>query len=286
MDILNSLVKGTLVPSMVTAGLLIGENFVYKGPLRQGSHLMALFFGFVTGFLLIVGHVTFPPSDATHWIFWLALIGAIWPFGLRVGNKNLTLGNGLRVARIIRWLALACVTAGLLRPLILGEWSAMQSAVEVTPLALVFTILWDMNERGIKPESMPGMLSGWLAVLTALSFFMVFSGSALMGQLVGLLCSVVGVAWVWSLIFPKRPVNPHIVGMVIFLLLGYTINAYYYMEANAFRLIHVLLPLMFIGPLTHFLFARGFSRWSVAAIQMVLSAAISGSGVYLAYQSY
>lgn len=273
MFLLKQLAPGLLVASLVTAVLLGVAGWLWRRNPWAGA--VALGLGYAVGHVTAAGWPALPPTEATQWLFFFALVA------LLAG----VLDTFLRIARPWRlglWLALcAGLLALLLRPKIQSSWTPAQSALWLLGLAALMTILAASLGRIARPHA-DAVFTLFAAALVCggSGIALVLSGSLLLGQLAFVLAAGVGVALVAAWFFPELPLAAGAVPVIVALLTGLWVNGYFYAELPAICALLFALALVLPALLPSMATALGNSR--LLAKPLLLRAAVVALPVAIA----
>ncbi len=264
-----ALILSVVAPALVAAVLLAAG--LALGPTRAGAWALALIapLGAVAAYVSVRGVPSFPPSDASVWPMWLALVVAV------VGTA--VVGDG--AASRARWpwrLIVSGLTAWLVcRPLIAASWTAGVAVTVVGVATVVLAGIWAALEaRSVQvtgpamPLALGALGGGTAAVLGA-------SGTALLAQTAAGAGVGFGLATLLGLVRPELRVSSA-VGPLIVIAGGFLLGGFCYAEVGlaslamlAFgALIVAVLPIASEGP-----------RWRTAIIYGVVLAVLSGAAI-------
>jgi hypothetical protein len=192
MSLLQQILPSAIVAMTVAAGICGLALYWGKERVRAAAGPVALGLAYLSGHLVITGRVTFPPTDTTNWLPYLALAAA-------------ALGASCALVPTRPWARLiifAMVSAGalklLLKPKFQYGWSLGEGWLWVAGLVSVFVllavILDALGRRTATATEMPVFL-----LVTCAGTFgaLMLSGSILLGQF----AAVLGAAVLGNLVF-------------------------------------------------------------------------------------
>ena len=206
-------------------------NGTWGGPTAIG-------FGYVVGHVGTIGFPPFPAIEATQWLLYFGFAGILLGL-LESRSRGHTLvrwGGRLLFSGFIPWL--------LLHATLKYRWGTIEGMMWVVglgALTLVFFLVLDTLTGRLSGVSSPLIL---LIVTLGSSVVLVLSGSALLGQLAGILASALGAslitAWWQPKLIPRldrdvrfAPLAGEGVTVVAVLLVGLWLNGYFYAEVPA-----------------------------------------------------
>lgn len=273
-----ALLWGILLPGFIVGiGMLVSTKAsTTEGGLSWASLLLGL--AFAAGFLALFGLPPVPSSSrtlaATDWLVWMIAVGGLVMFAS---------GKLRGMAIPLRLLYGGATLALVLRATFEYQWNGAEVYAWPAGLALLgllaFASLRGLVRRS-RGASMPAVL---LVVLTGLALCSALTGSAKIGQLVGLLCAGVGALWIVSWMRPSLRLSSNELTLIVTTALGFGLCAHFYSELPGLEA-----SLLACGAFTPWLahtppFAARSERarglWRVVFALLVVGAAV-GRAVY------
>lgn len=207
--LLGFVLMGVLLPAVVSGVLFLG----LKGFAPRQAGAIALTGGFLAGFIGIsgLGGLRFPPQSAQQWLPVVALLalglGLLEPFYAR----NLLARWGVRLG-LLNLLLWRLFQGQINHPFPDRAWSASTIITNFVLITLVVTVFWwaldylldreyqNLDKDGSRARAV--LPTALVFVLTGSALAVVFSKSAVMGQLTGALTAALGavavVAWLFK----------------------------------------------------------------------------------------
>jgi len=184
----------------------------------------AVVLGYFAGHVLLASWPPIPPAKAVDWLPYLALIAG------GAGLAQRYWGHRWYAAWPVR-LLIACLFAGvLLRSYLQYNWGRVEGLLWIGGLGIAIAVLWNTLERLSAKRtgaSLPLSLCLFCAASSA-AFFL--SGSALLGQLSGVLAAVFGAAVVLAWWAPGLSLASGTLAVFVPVYSGLLIQAYFYSE--------------------------------------------------------
>jgi hypothetical protein len=209
--------QGIFGIALPTVLALILNGLVLKTPTLPESRkwpLIGLIVAgcFVFSYSVIVGSITFPPREATHWLPFIA-VGAV------VFGSMLQFTSG--VARSIVRLIAALVTAWtVLQSQIFGRWPLLMSVEWLVAVTLILFATSRLIERGGAARGTPTEILLGMALAAGFGGIALFlGGSALLGQICGAFGLVLAGLTVLTFFLPPAHLGP-IIPLIYVLALG------------------------------------------------------------------
>ncbi len=237
-----ALVWGVLIP-----GLIVGVGtLLIPLPRTEDRHsswrALLLAAGFGAGFVGLFGAPPMPSSTrtlaATDWMFWVVTLGGA---ALYFSDKNRTL------ALVSRLLLGSAMLAFVLRATIEYQWQGGEAVVWTAGLAgLGLAIGFSLNRLAACRDGASSHAT-LLVLLTGLALCAALTGSAKIGQLVGLICAGVGALWVVKLLRPSLYLSGGELTLIVVAGFGFGLCSYLYSD----------LP----GPDACLIASAGFAPW-------------------------
>jgi len=268
--VLQSLVRGVLIP----AGLAIVGLFITRlMPLRARIPFrgLALAASFVVAYILLAGIPKWPMSGTPEAAVVAGIIAGLW-------TSAEMFAGGRRWLK--RYLLLVLLTGLTIKPMITSLWGWSESVTVLTASALIGLTSWIVVHEGTRQMTSSGSLAILVVLSAGLSVFMGLSGSALMSQLMGVVCTILGVTLLMSFskwVKIEEEFVPFAVIMIFTLFLGF----YHYVEISYQGYYWLFLPLL------AFVIRYSF-RWEMKPLtDVVVMGMISSAPVaFLLWQVY
>ena len=246
--VINNLIKTAAVP-LAAAAIAVLLLSLVPDRFRGGGGWIAgvgMLLGFAAGFFLIAGFSGFPPIKIADWLPYAAafVLLAVWALQrLRFPLRFLfTVG----IVGCLLWLYLRPVAANRET----GELLVTAAILGALWLLLWWVWAWSNESRGPVPESLLVMAVAG----TAASMVTVLDGSALLGQLGGVLAASCGGIFLVRMFRPNLVMGPMPNAVFLSLFGGLLIVAHLYAEVSSLGL-----SLAFISALA--VIPCGFSRF-------------------------
>ena len=267
MPIVVPLLAGILVPAGLSTALLalsvrLGpEGSPPRG--RQALWALSLAAAFLAGHAVVAGIPPLPPVDAGEWLFYFVPLAAALSAIEAIQETPEVLSRLARAALIYGLFFLT------FRPLIDMAWGRQKGAFLVLLLSLLVLSVWQGLAELSRSVRAPALLSALLASAACAAATLALSGSALLGQLAGVLASALAP---FAIIAMWRPAHAPAGGLVApsVLILGALLaqGVYYSALSPSSALVLLAAPLLCAAELFPPL-ARGPARraalWSAAA---------------------
>jgi hypothetical protein len=235
---------------------------------------------YAAGHLGLVGAPPFPPVEATQWLFWLALLAGLW------GAMEDRLRLLARVRLGGRVILAIVLPVALARPLVTYSWGAGKGTLYVALLGIAVAALsWIVQRTAERRDGalVPALL---LVVATGSAGLLVMSGSALLGQLAGLLAAASGAALVLAFWRPRVSLAGGGVTVAVLLLSGLWITGFFYAEMPLPSAILAPLSLAAGAGLAQIPAVRGRGRGQLVVISLVAASILIGAAVGFAAVEY
>ena len=281
MSVVLQAVLSAGAPALLTGLLwLVGGRVPLLTRYRWLLSPLAVGAGYILAYVLISGAPPFPPTDATHWLFYFALIG-------------IALGWLAEIPSDYRWLwgAVALLLLGGMmvlgfKPLIeSGYWTPVSGMRIILVLTLATWLLMVLVAPNGEMERGAG-LPFLLATLGGLSAGLIFyNKSASLGQLAGSLGAIVGIGVIVGWMGRAFRLGRGAVSLVLMLMALLWAMAYSYAELPA----HYLALLYGTGV------SLALNRWkplarlhplALFALRLVLLLLLAGIPLLLSFQAY
>ena len=230
---LSSFLRGVLFP-----GILAGAGLaVVWRPWRRPPTETALpkrswsgFFFALAFFAACAALFGAPPTPfgarvlaGGDWLLWIALVA---------GPLVLVDTALRRLALLTRTLLVLGMLFGVLRAMLRYHWESGEAALWLVGLAALFAMVWSATAALARRQpgaSLPAVL---LLTATGLALCAGLSGSAKLGQTGGAFCACLGAALIIALWRPSFRLDPGDVIVVVLVLFGIGLCAYFYSELS------------------------------------------------------
>ena len=244
MQLLKQMLPSAALAAAVAAALLFVLAFRWKNASRCAGAI-AIGAGYVAGHVLAAGWPLFPPRNATHWLFWFAVIGVIAAVADAVVRLKGTV-------RLLTW-AIICTMACrlILQPKFSYAWSAAEGWLRVFAIALgvvVLTCCLDLVER--RPFGAATLFSVTTILCGGAFIALILSGSLLLGQLACILSAIAATCFL-LIIAVTTPFHPRGAAALLSLVCaGLWLSGFFYAELPAASaLLLALAPTIALLPL-------------------------------------
>jgi len=227
MQLLKQMLPSAALAAAVAAALLFVLAFRWKSASRCAGAI-AIGAGYVAGHVLAAGWSPFPPRNATHWLFWFAVIGVIAAVADAVVRLKGTV-------RLLTW-AIICTMACrlILQPKFSYAWSAAEGWLRVFAIALgvvVLTCCLDLVER--RPFGAATLFSVTTILCGGAFIALILSGSLLLGQLACILSAIAATGFL-LIIAVTTPFHPRGAAALLSLVcVGLWLSGFFYAELPA-----------------------------------------------------
>lgn len=266
--LLESFLKSAVAPAAVATVLFILTGFL-KDPLRARLQGLIFALAFVAGSYIIIGRLSFPPTDSAEALS----IGALLLVGFVMWSPR-----ALGPRYLVRGLFVLALGLILLWPL----RQQLSNPVYHRNLAAFFCLalgIWSIVERASGKVRPTTLILLPLITASALSLMMLFAASASMSQIVTVLCALFGGLLLFSWLMPTRVGVGGFLPFLSVFVIGMMVVAHFYLDINPWTLIYLCLPF----------FVLWFREWFGFVPQQTLAeAAVFGliSALPLAYLVY
>lgn len=276
-------IPGAFAPG-ITAGVLLAliwSAFSRKSELkpRGGGSAFALGIAYFIGHWLVAGLPSFPPIEVTDWLCYFALVGII------LGMLEFADRPPRWHTAIVRIFFVIVATWLVLQPLRGGVWSGWTGINWTLVLAALWLAVWNalipLSKR-VQEMSLPLALC---LIASGTAGTILYSKSALIGQLSGVVASVMGACVALSLWNRSFHLTAGGATLVAILLPMLGIMAFAYAEMPMLRLLLLMTAIfsLWIPELPPF---RRWSPRQKAVLRVLLPAVIVGIACLIAYVDY
>jgi len=219
---------GVLLPAVVSgiAFVVAWRPWQRDAPVANGiwGGAIALSVGYIVGHVGLLGWPPFPPVEATQWLVYLALASGVFGLIIALWHESTGLRWGLRLllSGAMPWL--------ILRPVLKYRWQPIEGVVWLVGLGVAILGFWLMLNalaKRFRGASTPLVL---LVVATGGSVTLLLSGSAMLGQLGGVLTAALGASLVIAWWNPTLSLAHGATSVVAILLAGLWMSGYFYAE--------------------------------------------------------
>lgn len=229
--LIEAALYGVMVP-VVVAGAILMITFRSRAPDRDRSSTgwavaLALGAGYVAGYLTLLGLPPFPPVEANQWIVLLAIVAALLALVDSFHRTPGWLRHGLRLllSFAVPWLVLG--------PMREHTWSTGESLLWSAGSGLVLFGLITAAETTTRQSRGVSMPLSLLTLGVGTSLVLALSGSALLGQLGGVLSAALGAVLVFAWWRPDVEMSRGPAAVVLVVLAGLWLSGYFYAEVPA-----------------------------------------------------
>jgi hypothetical protein len=230
----NQLLLGVFVPALLAAFWLLlawrpwSRAVVSDHTLGRWGAPVALTLAYAAGHVCVLGLPSWPPTEATHWVLFLALAA---------GALGLSESLSSRRSRWRLWLPRALLAVGaipaLLKPYVDYTWTPEQSIVWILGIALLSVgfcveLAWAL-------PGLPGTTGWWVLVLltSGLAVTLALWASLTLGLLAGVLAAGCGAALCVSMLARGRPIPSTLVPLLTVVLGLLILSGYLFAELPA-----------------------------------------------------
>jgi hypothetical protein len=276
MQLLKQMLPSAALAAAVAAALLFVLAFRWKSASRCAGAI-AIGAGYVAGHVLAAGWPPFPPRNATHWLFWFAVIGVIAAVADAVVRLKGTV-------RLLTWTIICTMARRLiLQPKFSHAWSAAEGWLRVFAIALgvvVLTCCLDLVER--RPFGAATLFSVTTILCGGAFIALILSGSLLLGQLACILSATVATCFL-LIIAVTAPFHPSGAAAPLSLICaGLWLSGFFYAELPAASaLLLALAPAIALLPVGK----KSYSQSRVLAYRIAFVAVPVVLAVVLAYHA-
>lgn len=260
--IVAAFIRSALVPGFLAAAACFAVGGM-KDPMRARLQGLIIAVAFFAGSYLLLGRVNFPPHDVAETFGWAGLV-----LGLFVCVMPKALGPRYLVRALVV-LAIGAVIFWPLRATILQP-------VNYRNLVAFFCLslgVWSILERASGTVKISTLILLPLIAATALSFFLLFSASASLSQLVTVLCAILGGLLLIGLFFPGRLAKWALIPFVSSLIVTMMAAGHFYLSGvNPWHMIYLCIPFLVLWIRSWLTFVPE-SIWAEALILGLLAAA-------------
>jgi hypothetical protein len=153
--------------------------------------------GYIAGHVLTAGWSSLPPRNATHWVFWFAVIGTI------VGTADAFVRPRATV-RVIGWTIVCAIACRLiLQPKFSYDWRWSEGWVRVITITLAIVLLtWSLQVVDRQSFGRSSMFSIMTIVCAGTAISLMLAGSLLFGQLACVISAILMVLFLAEMAFP------------------------------------------------------------------------------------
>jgi hypothetical protein len=201
MQLLKQMLPSAALAAAVATALLFVFACWWKSASRCAGAI-AIGAGYVAGHVLAAGWPPFPPRNATHWLFWFAVIGVIAAAADALVRPKGTI-------RLVTWAIICTIACRLiLQPKFSYAWSAAEGWLRVVAIGLgvvVLTCCLDLVER--RPFGTATLFSVTTVLCGGACVALILSGSLLLGQLACILTAIAATCFllIIAVTAPFRP---------------------------------------------------------------------------------
>ena len=201
MQLLKQMLPSAALAAVVAAALFFIFARWWKSASRCAGAI-ATGAGYVAGHMLAAGWPPFPPRNATHWLFWFAVIGVIAAAADALVRQKGTV-------RLVTWAIICTIACRLiLQPKFSYAWSAAEGWLRLIAIALgvvVLTCCLDVVER--RPFGAATLFSVTTILCGGACIALILSGTLLLGQLACILSAIAATCF-FLIIAVTAPFHP------------------------------------------------------------------------------
>lgn len=218
---LHGLIRGVLVPGALTGIIFLLSRLLplsLRETVRSGGALAA----FACSYVLLVGLPHWPLTGSPNGIWTAIVLVALWTTLEQFVDRRVWFK---------RYLGIAVISVAILRPLISSAWSMPETATEITLIGAIATVLWFVVERAFERMHSSAVTGGAVVLGVGAAGIMFIEGSALMAQMTGVWCAILGTVTVlglWSALKASRELLTFMVMMAVALVVAHI----YFVEAS------------------------------------------------------
>jgi hypothetical protein len=227
MQLLKQMLPSAALAAAVAGAVLFVFARWWKSASRYAGAI-AIGAGYVAGHVLAAGWAPFPPRHATHWLFWLAVIGVVAAVADALVRPKGTV-------RLVAWAIICTIACRLiLQPKFSYAWSAAEGWLWVLAIAFGVVMLTCCLDR---VEHSPFGTATLFSVTTVLCggtwVALMLSGSLLLGQLACILTAIAA-TWFFRIIAVTAPFHPSGAAFPLSLICaGLWLSGFFYAELPA-----------------------------------------------------
>lgn len=283
--VLKALLLGVVLPAAVAGGvwgLAISLGRLRSStPLLLGGGALALGGGYIAGHWALLGRPPFPPVQARDWLAYFAVACIL------VGWVEALPRSPLGLRWLVRLLFSAAFLILLLLPMARHSWTKPQSLLWLGGLTLTLLLFWAALDGLARRLSGRMLAFLGLMVAGASAGVLLFSRSAMLGQLAGVLAAALGASWGVSWWAPHLSLARGAVAVMAPLLMGLWLGGYFYaqMPLPSALLLLVALPLGWVGELKALNRLAPWQRLSFLLLAVLLPLALALAFAFRASQA-
>ncbi len=229
--ILAALIRSAFVPAAILAGVLFLAG-KFGEPFRARLQVIAIALTFVIGNYLLIGRLSFPPTDGAESLSYAALLLAGFVLIYPGGKPSY-------FARIVMVLILGALVLFHLRNQLLGHPVHQRNLLAFFCLGLG---LWSIFERNSHKVNLLTLVGLPLITAIGLSFILLFNASASYSQMVTILCAMFGamavLAWIFPSLLSKAAMMPFLSVFVVLIMAA----GHFYLDVNPWKMIWLSIP--------------------------------------------
>ena len=230
MFLLKLALFGALIPAVVAGAALLAawRPWRKQAPVVDGfwGGALGLGLGYLAGHAGLQGLPGFPPAEATQWLVYLALAAPLLGLATALREVPAWLRLGLQVV-----FSFATPTV-LLHQMITHTWGVEAGAVLIVGLGTGIFLLWTVIEALSRRETGPSLPLALTIVAAGSAAVVLFSGSASLGQLGGVLAATLSVAFSVACFKPSLTLARGAVPVVVVLLSALWIIGFFFAEVQ------------------------------------------------------
>lgn len=233
--ILQTLIRVILIPGGLAGAAFVLARFL-PAMLRYALRSAGVAVGFGAGYILIAGLPTGSVGGSPTGLLVLAGVASFWPLLDYASPRR----QWLR-----RYLIVGALAMVMLRPFMSGNWSTQTILTTLISLAAVSVLVWSQAELALEKMGVAAVGILFTIAGTGMSLLMLAEGSALVSQLAGVYCSVLGLVSALSCLKILQG-RGEFVGFAVMGLLGLITGHYFYVEADLTLNLLALSPLVLL----------------------------------------
>lgn len=234
--ILAAFLRSAFVPAVVVTAAVFFTGAL-KEPVRARLQALLIALGFAAGSFVLLGRLGLPPGDVSESLTYAAGLCAVFVLMFPLVHQAPYLARALFVAGLGA-LVIWHLGAGALR----GE-GPVRNMLAFFCLGLG---VWSIVERNSQRLNTLSLLGLPLIVATCLSFVLLFGASAVLSQIVAVLCAILGGLFALSIFWPGKVSKAALVPYVSVFVVAMMAAGHFHLDINPWKMVILCIPYLFI----------------------------------------